>query len=147
MTPLKINKKVKNAKTDDIFKSALERRAAALLLPLGFKFEETKYTLQQSFRIPDNLTYWVEDKEENKSKKGLKPMILSITYTPDFVFEDEYRIIIIEMKGFKTDRYNIIKKLFLNHLREWNTSKTVSFYEVKKIKSLENILNNLKITK
>lgn len=93
---VKANKKVKNAKKilhdGMMFDSSLNIEIYKFLKANNIKFErEVKYELQPSFK-KHGMTY------------------RNLTWTADYYLPD-YNII-IEGKGFATDRYKIVSKLF-----------------------------------
>jgi len=90
------NKRVRNAKTVEYdglkFDSALNLEIYKFLKENSVRFEsEVKYELQPSFR---------------KHGKSYRP----ITWTADYYLPD-YNVI-IEGKGYATDRYKIVSKIF-----------------------------------
>lgn len=132
------NKKVKNATVCEYngikFKSNFERLVYKTLLSLGIDspYESCSYTLQNKFHAPH---YW------HKTKRGLVQMkgVQDIQYTPDFEFTLNGYKVFIEAKGFATDRYLIIKKLWLNYLH--NIMPDAYFFEVKSLKNVRDAIS------
>lgn len=99
----KPNTKVRNATKVEIdgvkFRSKIEAYAYKRLKDSGFnfKYEEKTFTIQEKFVF---------------GEEKIRP----ITYTPDFV--DEENKIIIEIKGFANETFPIRMKIFKNYLYE-----------------------------
>jgi len=114
-----INKKVRNATPLEYygkqFKSKLELYCYKKLKEanLNFTYEEHKYELVPSFKFKNNS--W-----ELYKRKGLRvfgkqrPLIRSITYTPDFVGKEW----IIETKGNPNDAFPLRWKLFKKYIMD-----------------------------
>jgi len=64
------------------------------------------FILQKSFIV-----------KSSKTKSGLST-IESIKYTADFLYKQDGRVIVEEVKGHKTTSYQIRKRLFLARLRD-----------------------------
>lgn len=138
-----MNKKVKNAKANELdgvkFKSKLEQSVFRYLKDKGYEFsyEIDKIILQQSFK-PTTLFL-----KKNKKKEFIEDQttIRAITYTPDFLVKVNNIDLYIEVKGFKTDSYNIKVKLF----RKWLEGKdNIVFAEVTTLKEVEQALDYCK---
>jgi len=145
-----MNRKIANAaqiKVDNIkFQSKLEAKCYTLLKEAGLKFDYEKYiiTLFEGFR-PTFKIYEVKNKvfKEKKSKIG-SPLIRDITYTPDFVYIDDKRYIIIETKGFKNDTYPYKKKLLFRVLENKKKDRDVYFFEPNNITSIKATIDTIK---
>jgi hypothetical protein len=147
-----LNKKIKNA-TLSIeegihFRSILEKTCNRELskLPVVFQYEKHKYKLMEGFRLSNNL-HFIHPKGkrfgEFESKAG-KECIIGITYTPDFVYEDDSMIIVIECKGYKNDTYPLKCRLFLSQLQD--LQKEIYFFEphtTRQIKSSVDIIKTI----
>lgn len=135
-----MNKKVKNATIviiDDIeFKSKSEGKVYSALKEQGIlaSYEPKKFLLW-SFKN-DNYLWWQKGKDTHS-----KIYVKDITYTPDFIYTENNKTIIIEVKGKPNDVYPYKRKLFLNILDE-NTK----FYEVdgNSKKQVNEMINNIK---
>lgn len=151
------NKKVKNASECEYegihFKSNFERDCYKVLQGEGLNPQYESQTFHiwsgKNFSVP---CYDVHTDRKLKKKvwgiNSYKPM--AIKYTPDFIFHindslGTDRMIVVEAKGFCTDRYLYVKKMFRSYLEE-NHPQSV-FFEVhnkKQLKSAIEIINNLK---
>ena len=121
------NKKVKNAHPLEyegiLFKSQLEKMTFITLKEAGFpvEYEPQKIVVFKGFK-PTTPFY-----DKNKATRMLKLQmnkLIDITYTPDFMFEYNNHLIIIEAKGFTNDTFPIKKKLF----RAWLENHPESIY-------------------
>lgn len=121
------NRKVKNAHPLEyegiLFKSQLEKMTFITLKEAGFpvEYEPQKIVVFKGFK-PTTPFY-----DKNKATRMLKLQmnkLIDITYTPDFMFEYNNHLIIIEAKGFTNDTFPIKKKLF----RAWLENHPESIY-------------------
>lgn len=121
------NRKVKNAHPLEyegiLFKSQLEKMTFITLKEAGFpvEYEPQKIVVFKGFK-PTTPFY-----DKNKATRMLKLQmnkLIDITYTPDFMFEHNNHLIIIEAKGFTNDTFPIKKKLF----RAWLENHPESIY-------------------
>ena len=121
------NRKVKNAHPLEyegiLFKSQLEKMTFITLKEAGFpvEYEPQKIVIFKGFK-PTTPFY-----DKNKATRMLKLQmnkLIDITYTPDFMFEYNNHLIIIEAKGFTNDTFPIKKKLF----RAWLENHPESIY-------------------
>lgn len=121
------NKKIKNAHPLEyegiLFKSQLEKMTFITLKEAGFpvQYEPQKIVIFKGFK-PTTPFY-----DKNKATRMLKLQmnkLIDITYTPDFMFEYNGHLIIIEAKGFTNDTFPIKKKLF----RAWLENHPESIY-------------------
>ena len=121
------NRKVKNAHPLEyegiLFKSQLEKMTFITLKEAGFpvQYEPQKIVIFKGFK-PTTPFY-----DKNKATRMLKLQmnkLIDITYTPDFMFEYNNHLIIIEAKGFTNDTFPIKKKLF----RAWLENHPESIY-------------------
>ena len=139
----KENKKIKNAKKVDGFKSNLERSCIKLLKEAGlnFQYESNKFNIFEGFTPALYLYEKSSNGIKEKSKKdgsciAMKP----ISYTPDFYLETEKAIIFIETKGYKNDTYPLKRKLFFKHITSYKElykiKKQIFFFEPTNIKEI-----------
>lgn len=143
-TYLMENKKVKNAtKTTELgitFKSDIEARVYKALLDNGIKANYEGMTFELSPRVRPSVPFF------NRIKKvfglDMKP-IQPITYTPDFTFEYNGILVVIEVKGFENDVFPVKRNLFRKYLETFN--KPVMFFEVRTKKELLEALTIIKM--
>lgn len=123
------NKKIKNASPlefDGIsFKSKLEKMIYQTLREnnLPVEYEPQKFIIWEGFR--PTVPFYDKDKTTRMLKLE-KKKIISISYTPDFVFRYNDYLIIIEAKGMENDRFYLKKKMFRKWL-ENNEPKSIYF--------------------
>lgn len=123
------NKKIKNASPlefDGIsFKSKLEKMIYQTLREnsLPVEYEPHKFIVWEGFR--PTVPFYDKDKTTRMLKLE-KKKIISISYTPDFVFRYNDYLIIIEAKGMENDRFYLKKKMFRKWL-ENNEPKSIYF--------------------
>lgn len=116
------NKKIKNATVSEYnnirFKSKLELTVYKTLVQAGFnpEYENKHYTLWEGFK--PTIPFFTKDK--NKRLKLDNTKLRDITYTPDFTFIYNNRLIIIEVKGIENDVYPVKKKLFRKIIEDTN---------------------------
>lgn len=126
------NKKVKNATVIDFngihFKSKLELAFYKILAQAGFnpQYEQKTYLLWKGCK--PTIPFYTRD---NKTKllKLDDVKLRNITYTPDFTFNYNGRLIIIEAKGKENDTYPLKRKLFRG-LLEGCSHDNPLFFEV-----------------
>lgn len=129
------NKKIKNAtKTTEsgiAFKSEAEARIYKVLVTEGFDPLYEKVTFTLSEKIRPTVPFF----NRIKGLLGLdmKP-VQAITYTPDFTFEYNGILIVIEVKGFENDVFPVKRNLFRKHLETLNQPSM--FFEVRTKKEL-----------
>ena len=129
------NKKIKNAtKTTEsgiAFKSETEARIYKALVAEGFDPLYEKVTFTLSKKIRPTVPFF----NRIKGLLGLdmKP-VQAITYTPDFTFEYNGILIVIEVKGFENDVFPVKRNLFRKHLETLNQPSM--FFEVRTKKEL-----------
>lgn len=141
------NKKIKNASPleyDDIsFKSKLEKMIYQTLKEQGFpvKYEPYRFIIWDGFR--PTVPFYNKDKATRMLKLENKK-IISITYTPDFVFEHNGFLVIIEAKGMENDRFYLKKKIFRKWLED-NHPKSIYFeiYTKKQLLQAIDIIRDL----
>ena len=125
------NKKIKNAQEvvfqDIKFKSNLEKMVYNTLIEQDIHpaYEGNTYVLEPAIR--PTKPFFVRGKKEGFHYE-MKPLS-SITYTPDFIFEKNGIIVIIEAKGKANDVYPYKKNLFRRLIEEFD--KPVMFFEVR----------------
>lgn len=119
------NKKIKNATPTEYkgikYRSNLEARCAKVFeeYNINVEYEPTKIVLLPSFKYNGKT-------------------IRAITYTPDFVGDT----FIIECKGYPNDRWRDKKKWIMHYLLK--NGYDLTFYEVKSVKELKNLLEKIK---
>lgn len=127
----KENRKIRNASPleyDGIFfKSKLEKMTYQILRENGFpvKYEPKKFIIWEGFK--PNIPFYNKDKKTRLLKLDSKK-IISISYTPDFVFPYNNHIIIIESKGLENEVFPLKKKIF----RKWleNNCRNSIYFEI-----------------
>lgn len=101
------NRKVHNATPTEYdgtqYRSKLEARFARMLKEHGIEFEYEKET-------------WELLPKQRWAGKVVRP----ITYTPDFIIGD----VVVEIKGFRTDVFNVKRKLIVKYLLEHHPEVT-----------------------
>ena len=109
------------------FKSILEVMVYKTLLSVGFEplYEKNKFVIWQG--LYPSVPFYDKDATTRMLKLN-KKKIIDITYTPDFTFEYNKRLIIIEVKGFENDVFPVKKKLFRKSLEE--THPEALFFEI-----------------
>ena len=127
-----VNKKVKNATVIEYngvaFKSKLEATFYRILLQAGFEpqYERRTYLLWKGCK--PTVPFYTKDRK-TKLLKLDKTKLRNMTYTPDFTFNYNGRLIIIEAKGKENDTYPLKRKLF-RRLLEDCTHDNPLFFEV-----------------
>lgn len=140
-----VNKKVKNATTNEYdgikFKSLLEARGYKLFKEAGFNvnYELDKMVLLEGFK--PTVPFYIKDKKTKKLNLNDKK-IIHISYTPDLIIEYNNTIFYIELKGIRTDSYNIKVKLFRKYLED--KEKNVVFFELHSIKEIKEAIEIIK---
>lgn len=141
-----MNKKVKNATVieyDSIrFKSKLELAFYKLLIQAGFepKYEERTYLLWKGYK--PTIPFYTKDRK-TKLLKLENTKLKNITYTPDFTFNYNGRLIIIEAKGKENDTYPLKRKLFRGLLESCAPDNPL-FFEVFSQKQLQQAIEIIK---
>lgn len=143
------NKKVINATPhhyDGIdFKSGLEVSAYKALTEGGFnpEYEKHTYVLQETKLFPTLHYAPYKDRKLHKEVWGLnRYKIISLKYTPDFVFTIGDKLIVIEIKGYSNDRYPYQKKLFFKWLED--NSPNSAFFEIHNNRQLKAAMEIIK---
>lgn len=143
-----INKKVKNATPVEYngihFKSTLELTVYKELVQAGFepKYEQRSFILWHGFR--PTVPFYTREEKKAKSKVILKmDKLRNMIYTPDFTFDYNGHLIIIEVKGRENDVYPIKRKMFRQALEDY-TYESPLFFEVF---SKDQLLQVIKIIK
>ena len=146
------NKKVKGAKEHIYngirFKSQIEVDTYKALLDNGFnpEYEKHTYVLQKTKLFPTKHYAPYKDRKLHKNVWGLnKYKIISLKYTPDFVFTMNDMLIVIEVKGYSNDRYPYQKKLFFKWLEDNNPNS--AFFEIHNLKQLKAAIEVIKSLK
>ena len=126
------NKKVRNATAIEYngikFKSKLEAAFYKLLIEAGFEpqYEQRTYLLWKGYK--PTIPFYTKDRK-TKLLKLEDTKLRNMTYTPDFTFNYNGRLIIIEAKGKENDTYPLKRKLFRG-LLESVASDNPLFFEV-----------------
>lgn len=143
------NKKVKNARGHFYagiwFKSQMEVDTYKMLSAEGFnpEYEKHTYILQKTKLFPTQHYAPFKDRKLHKMVWGLnKYKIISLKYTPDFVFMVGDKLIIIEVKGYANDRYPYQKKLFFKYLEDHHPNS--AFFEIHNQKQLKSAIDVIK---
>jgi hypothetical protein len=146
------NKKIINATPLDYngihFKSKLEKGCYKLLSESGFnpQYESMKFVLQPAFRGTKPFYDRFKDRTLHKIVWGYsKYAVQDITYTPDFTFNYNGYLIVVECKGFKNDISPMKMKMFRYYM-EQHPQEKIAFFEVyaqKDLKKAIEIINNL----
>lgn len=135
------NKKVKNAtKTTESgidFKSKMETIVYRTLLEEGITPSYEGKTFVLSPRVRPSVPFY--NRMGRNFISNMKP-IHAITYTPDFTFEYNDMLIIIEVKGFENDVFPVKKSLFRKYLE--TLEQPSMFFE---IRTKRELLDALKI--
>lgn len=125
------NKKILNAtplEFDGIsFKSKLERTVYQTLKEHGFsvQYEPCKFIIWEGFKPV--VPFYNKDRKTRLLKLETKK-IISISYTPDFLFNYNDHLVIIEAKGMENDCFYLKKKMFRKWLEEHHPKSV--FFEV-----------------
>lgn len=142
------NKKIKNASPleyDGIsFKSKLEKMTYQTLKEnnLPVEYEPKKFIIWEGFK--PTVPFYNKDKTTRMLKLENKK-IIDTTYTPDFTFEYNGHLIIIESKGVENDLYPLKKKMFRKWLEE-HQPKSI-FFEIYTKKQLLQAIDTIKALK
>ena len=138
------NKKIKNATTKELdgikFKSQLEATIYKTLVSNAITPEYEKRTFEFVPRLRPTVPFF------NRVKKvfGLEMKPLHpITYTPDFTFEYDGMLIVIEAKGFENDVYPVKKNLFRRYLED--LPQYSMYFEIRTKKELLEALRIIKM--
>ena len=107
-----------------LFHSTLEARRYLQLLKLAEMGQISDLTLQPSFLLQDK--YYIV-------KNGKRECVRKLTYSADFSYMENGKLVIEDTKGFETKEYIIKRKLFLmmcdfDIFREYKSSKRVYDY-------------------
>lgn len=147
------NKKIKNATPVDYeglhFRSKNEKTCYRILKEEGFnpKFEEVKFVIQKAFKGTQPFYDRYKDRKQKKTVWGYsKYTTQNITYTPDFTFNHNGYLIVIEYKGYENDVSPMKMKMFRNYM-EQNPKEHIAFFEVyaqKDLRQAIEIIKNLK---
>jgi hypothetical protein len=147
MENLKVRNARKHVYEGITFKSGLEVEAYKAFMNEGFnpEYEKHSYVLQESKLFPTLHYAPFKDRKLHKLVWGLnKYKIISLKYTPDFVFTIGDKLIVVEVKGYSNDRYPYQKKLFFKWLEEHNPNS--AFFEIhnqKQLKAAIEIIKNI----
>lgn len=129
------NKKIKNATKTSYsgidFKSRLEVIIYKVLVEEGFSPQYEGRTFEFVPRIRPTIPFFNRiGKIFGLDMKPLHP----ITYTPDFTFNFNGMLIIVEAKGFENDVYSIKRNLFRRYLEDCHAP--AMFFEIRTKKEL-----------
>lgn len=142
------NKKIKNASPLEYegisFKSKLEKMTYQTLKEnnLPVEYEPKKFIIWEGFK--PTVPFYNKDKITRMLKLENKK-IISITYTPDFVFTYNGYLIVIEDKGIENDCFYLKKKMFRKWLEE-HQPKSI-FFEIYTKKQLLQAIDTIKALK
>lgn len=146
------NRKIKNAKKHEydgiMFKSGLEVEAYKAFVKEDFnpEYEKHTYVLQESKLFPTLHYAPFRDRKTHENVWGLnKYKIISLKYTPDFVFTINDKLIVVEVKGFANDRYPYQKKLFFKWLEDNHPDS--AFFEIhnkRQLNAAVEVIKNIK---
>lgn len=138
------NKKIKNASKIDFlgikFKSHLEALIYKTLVENGITPIYEGKTFEFVPRLRPTVPFF--KRIQKVFKLEMKPL-QPITYTPDFTFEYNNMLIIIEAKGMENDVYPVKRNLFRRYLESMN--KPVLFFEVKTKKEVLEAIRIIKM--
>lgn len=141
------NKKIKNTSPleyDGIsFKSKLEKMAYQTLKEnnLPVEYEPKKFIIWEGFK--PTVPFYNKDTSTRMLKLDNKKVI-SLSYTPDFVFTYANHLIILELKGFENNVFPVKKKIFRKWLEE-HEPKSIYFeiYTKKQLLQAIDIIKSL----
>lgn len=138
------NKKIKNASKIDFlgikFKSHLEALIYKTLVENGITPIYEGKTFEFVPRLRPTVPFF--KRIQKVFKLEMKPL-QPITYTPDFTFEYNNMLIIIEAKGMENDVYPVKRNLFRRYLESMN--KPVLFFEVRTKKEVLEAIRIIKM--
>lgn len=139
------NKRIKGATplvVDGIkFKSKIEASVYKHLLQSGFnpKYENRKFILWEGFK--PTVPFYTRVKKDN----GLNmKKTINITYTPDFTFMYNGKLIIIEVKGLQNDVFPYKFKMFRGILEKRPYVGNTLLFEIFSIKQLKKCIEIIK---
>lgn len=140
-----MNRKIKNATVtsynDVVFKSKLEASVYKHLLQAGFEpvYEGMKFTIWSGFK-PTVPFYTRVGRSNGLNMKKT----IDITYTPDFTFMYNGRLIIIEVKGLQNDVFPYKFKMFRGILERPPYIGNTLLFEIFSIKQLKECIEIIK---
>lgn len=140
-----VNKKIKGATSltvgDITFKSKSEASVYKHLLQAGFEpvYEGMKFTIWEGFK-PTVPFYTRRGKSTYLNDKKT----IDITYTPDFTFMYNDKLIIIEVKGFENDVFPYKFKMFRKLLEEKPYKGNTLLFEIFTIQQLKECIEIIK---
>lgn len=153
------NKKVKNAKQTEeggiSFKSVLESTVYKILKENGFEpeYEPKKFILFDGYSPKTTLITKLGKRKPNKKLDFVGNGVIKdmrhqqpITYTPDFIFTYNNKMIVVEAKGFKNDVYPYKIKMFRKYIDDNYEQGTVEIWEIFSKKQLLQCINHLKLS-
>ena len=141
---MRTNRKVINATPGEldgiVFKSLLERRAYRLYKEAGLEpsYEPEKIVLVEGFR-PTTPFYAPCGKPKRLGLNARK--VLDCTYTPDIVIKKGGITYYVELKGFRTDSYEIKVKLFRKWLEDQPSRVFLELHSVGDVRESIRIIN------
>lgn len=142
------NKKIKNASPleyDGIsFKSKLEKMAYQTLREsnLPIEYESRKFIIWEGFK--PTVPFYNKDRKTRMLKLE-NAKLKDCTYSPDFTFEYNGYLVILELKGVENDLYPLKKKMFRKWLEE-HQPKSI-FFEIYSKKQLLQAIDTIKALK
>ena len=144
MSNKKANKKIMNATEANIsgieFKSKLEATIYKALLDNGITPEYENRVFEFVPRLRPTVPFF--NRIQKVFKLEMKPL-QPITYTPDFVFEYNGILVVIEAKGFENDVFYVKKNLFRRYLED--LKQYSMYFEVRTKKELLKALEIIKM--
>jgi hypothetical protein len=144
------NKKIIHATPLDYdgihFRSKLEKGCYKILVEEGFKpeYENLKFTLQKAFKGTQPFYDRYKDRTLKRVVWGYsRYTVQDITYTPDFTFNHNGHLIVIECKGYENDVSPMKMKMF-RYFMEKHPKKHIAFFEVYAQKDLRKAIEVIK---
>ena len=122
------------------FKSKLEATIYKALLDNGITPEYENRVFEFVPRLRPTVPFF--NRIQKVFKLEMKPL-QPITYTPDFVFEYNGILVIIEAKGFENDVFYLKKNLFRRYLE--SLSQYSMYFEVRTQKELREVIKIIKM--
>jgi len=82
---------------------------------------QPQFILSEGFKVGSTAT-----------KSGISK-ISQMKYTPDFRYKKDGEVIVVEVKGIRTEAYNIRKKIFLSKMSEFGVDVFVEVIKSKEV--------------
>lgn len=134
------------------FKSLLEVMTYKTLVQAGFKpeYETHPYLIWEGFipTVPFYTKNTLKRKDRRCTPLSRSTMIVhkplnGVVYIPDFYFEHGGKKIIVEVKGFKTQLFDMKFKMFRRHIEEQPDKGAYIIWEIHTKKQLLECINHL----